>query len=328
MASTSRFAWLDHPAVYVIHENTEWVEPLRRALEEQGIRYGEWFVDDGMIELARPPPEGVFYNRMSASSHTRGHRYAVELTGPLLAWLQHHGRRVVNGRRALQLEVSKFEQYLALRAAGVRTPATIAASGDDQVLAAARALAQTPFILKPNRGGKGLGVRLFNAIDELERYLAGTDDRSLDGIELLQEYIRPASGTITRMEFIGGSYYYQVDVDTSGGFELCPADACEVGEQFCPAPGQEAGNKFRIAARDPDAGLVARLERFYRDNDAEIAAAEYVENASGERFVYDINMNTNYNQQAEREAGDGRRAMHRVAEFLGNELERLYGRSG
>ncbi|MFU8822047.1 MAG: ATP-grasp domain-containing protein [Gammaproteobacteria bacterium] len=312
------------PAVYVIHENNEWVEPLRRAFEEQGIPFAEWFIDGGTVDLSGRPPEGVFYNRMSASSHTRAHRYAVELTGPLLAWLQHHGRRVVNGRRALQLEVSKFEQYLALHSAGVRTPATIAANGTREIVAAARALDRTPFILKPNRGGKGLGVRLFNTVAELERHLADKEDGSLDGIELVQEYIRPANGSITRMEFIGGAFYYQVDVDTAGGFELCPADACEVGEQFCPAPGQEEKKTFQLAARAPDPGLVANLERFFRANDAEVAAAEYVENARGERFVYDINMNTNYNQQAERDAGNGQRAMHRVAEFLGGELVRLY----
>jgi hypothetical protein len=312
------------PAVYVIHENREWVEPLCRAFEEQGIPYREWFVDGGTIDLSGTPPEGVFYNRMSASSHTRGHRFAVELTGSLLAWLHHHERRVINGRRSLQLEVSKFDQYLALRSVGIRTPETIAASGRSDILAAARALARTPFICKPNRGGKGLGVRLLRSVAELERQLAVDEHGSLDGIELLQEYIKPADGSITRMEFIGGSFFYQVKVDTSAGFELCPADSCDVSEAYCPAPGEGARNRFQVVSRAPDAGLVARLERFFRENDAEIAAAEYVENASGEPFVYDINMNTNYNQQAERESGSGKRAMQRVAEFLGEALRKRY----
>jgi hypothetical protein len=312
------------PAVYVIHENREWVEPLCRAFDEQGVPYCEWFVDGGAIDLSGVPPEGVFYNRMSASSHTRGHRFAVELTGPLLAWLHHHGRRVVNGRRSLQLEVSKFDQYLALRSAGIRTPETIAASGRREILAAARALNRTPFIFKPNRGGKGLGVRLFQSVAELERQLALDAEGSLDGIELLQEYVRPAGGSITRMEFIGGSFYYRVNVDTSAGFELCPADSCEIGEAFCPAPGDAMKNRFQLVNAPPDAGLVAGLERFFRENDAEIAAAEYVENAHGEPVVYDINMNTNYNQQAERESGSGKRAMHRVAEFLGTALRKRH----
>ncbi len=311
------------PAVYVIHENPEWLVPLRAALEAEGVPWVDWFVHEGRVDLGAAPPEGVFYNRMSASSHTRDHRYSVELTAQLVAWLQHHGRRVVNGRRALQLEVSKFEQYLSLRAHGVRTPATIAASGRDEILAAAEALGQAPFILKPNRGGKGLGVQLCNDVGTLERMLDGLQDSgeiSLDGIVLLQEYIRPADGFITRMEFIGGRYYYAVEVDTSGGFELCPADACAVGEAFCPAPGEQPKQKFRLSQQAPDAELVARLERFLRANDAEIAAAEFVTSAAGERFVYDINMNTNYNQQAERAAGSGHDAMRAVARFLGREL--------
>jgi hypothetical protein len=323
-----RFPTLAKAAVYVIHENDEWVEPLRQAFAEQQIPYAEWFVDGGLIDLAGAPPEGVFFNRMSASSHTRAHRYAVELTGPLLAWLQHHGRRVVNGRRSLQLEISKFEQYLALRAAGIRTPETVAASGDEEIVAAVHRLGCTPFILKPNRGGKGLGVRLFNSVAELEQHLASDPERSLDGIELVQQYIRPASGEITRMEFIGGAFYYQVHVDTSEGFELCPADGCVIGEQYCPAAGLEEKKKFRLSATAPDAALVAGLTSFFRNNEAEIAAAEFVENERGERFVYDVNMNTNYNQQAERDAGNLRRGMQRVAEFLGNELRRSVASSG
>lgn len=306
--------------VHVIHENSEWVEPLRRAFDERGIPYAEWFVDGGTLDLWGAPPAGIFYNRMSASSHTRGHRFAAEFTAPLLAWLRAHGRRVVNGPRALQLEISKLEQYLALRAAGVRVPRTLAASGDAQVIEAARALGHAPFIFKPNRGGKGLGVRLFDSVAELEGYLATKPERSLDGIELLQEYIRPANGTISRMEFIGGSFFYRVEVDTAGGFELCPADECAVGDAFCPAPGEQQRKKFRLAASPPDTDLVSKLERFFAANDAQIAAAEYVEDAAGRRFVYDVNMNTNYNQQAEQDAGNTRRGMHRVAEFLGAEL--------
>jgi hypothetical protein len=315
-------------AVYVIHENPDWLVPLRAALEAEGVPWVDWFMHEGRVDLGAAPPAGVFYSRMSASSHTRDHRYAVELTAQLVAWLQHHGRRVVNGRRALQLEVCKFEQYLSLQAHGIATPRTIAASGREEVLAAARALGQVPFILKPNRGGKGLGVQLFGDVAALERVLAGLRDVgeiSLDGIVLLQQYIRPAAGFITRVEFIGGRYYYAVEVDTSEGFELCPADACAVGEAFCPAPGEQPKQKFRLAESAPDAGLVARLESFFRANDAEIAAAEFVTSESGEHFVYDVNMNTNYNQQAERAAGGGRDAMRAVARFLGRELERVLG---
>ncbi|MCC5913636.1 MAG: hypothetical protein JJU46_04605 [Balneolaceae bacterium] len=315
----------DRPAVYVIHENSEWVVPLRTAFNELDIPYVEWFVDEGYLNLDALPPEGVFYNRMSASSHTRSHRYAVELSEQLLGWLESHGRRVINGRCALQLEVRKFEQYLGLKRAGVSVPRTLAASGREQIIRAAEALGETPFILKPNRGGKGLGVELFNRVSELENRLT-EEPISLDGIALLQQYVKPANGSITRMEFIGGKFYYAVKVDASGGFELCPADVCSIEDAFCPAPGSEKVEnnsglpKFRIDREFNDPELVASLERFFCDNNIEIAAAEFTEDADGNRWVYDLNMNTNYNQQAERDSGNGKRAMHRVAEYLGKEL--------
>ena len=104
--------------IYVIHENAAWLEPLAAALDRQGLPWADWFLDHGAFDLSRPPPEGVFYNRMSASSHTRDHRYSAELTAAVLAWLAGHGRRVVNGPRALDLEISKARQYAALEAAG------------------------------------------------------------------------------------------------------------------------------------------------------------------------------------------------------------------
>ena len=59
--------------VFTIHENDLWVAPLRRELAALGTAHAEWFLDRGLLDLTRPPPQGIFYNRMSASSHTRGH---------------------------------------------------------------------------------------------------------------------------------------------------------------------------------------------------------------------------------------------------------------
>ena len=71
--------------IYVIHENKEWVEPLREGFDERGLPFEEWFLDGGVLDLGTQPPHGVFYNRMSASSHTRGHRYGPEYAGAVLA---------------------------------------------------------------------------------------------------------------------------------------------------------------------------------------------------------------------------------------------------
>jgi hypothetical protein len=146
--------------IHVIHEHAAWLEPLADALDRQCLPWRDWFLDQGAFDLSRPPPAGVFYNRMSASSHTRGHRYAAELTASVLAWLERHGRRIVNGSRALDLEISKARQYAALERAGIRTPDTVLVAGKELLVAAARQhFDNGPFILKPNCGFFKLATR-------------------------------------------------------------------------------------------------------------------------------------------------------------------------
>ncbi len=219
--------------VFVIHENDAWVEPLRREFEVLGTPYEEWFLDRGVLDLRRAPPDGVFYNRMSASSHTRGHTHAPEYAAAVIEMLERHGRTVVNGRRALQLELSKVAQYEALAAHGIPTPETIAVVGRENIPDAARRLGY-PLILKHNRAGKGLGVQLVRSahgLDQALAKLAASDDphaHPRDGIWLVQRYVEAPEPFITRAEFIGGRFLYAVRVDTSEGFELCPADACAI----------------------------------------------------------------------------------------------------
>jgi len=108
------------------------------------------------------------------------------------------GFRVVNGRRVLELEVSKADQMTALAAGGFDVPRTLAVAGTGGLPAAARKL-PVPFISKPSQGGKGLGVRLFSSHDEFDAYLAVPDyEPPVDGITLLQEYLQAAEPFITR----------------------------------------------------------------------------------------------------------------------------------
>jgi hypothetical protein len=287
-------------------------------LDRQRLPWRDWFLDRGVFDLSRPPPEGVFYNRMSASSHTRDHRYAAELTAAVLAWLERHGRRVVNGGRALDLEISKARQYAALEAAGIRTPDTVVVAGKELLVDAARRhFGGGPSIVKPNRGGKGLGVRLFHSPGAIADYLESLDyEPPVDGLYLLQQYVRAPMPIITRSEFIGGRFMYAVEVDTSEGFELCPADACAVGDAFCPS-GDESRAKFTIID-DIDPALKQRYESFLAANAIAIAGIEFIADADGTIYTYDVNTNTNYNPEAEARAG--RSGMAELARYLGGEL--------
>jgi hypothetical protein len=312
--------------VYVIHENDAWVEPLRAAFHEIGVPFAEWFVDDGLLDLAAKPPPGVFYNRMSASSHTRGHRYAPELTASILAWLASHGRRVVNDGRALELEISKVKQYEALRRHGIRTPRTVAAVSKASIVAAARGFSGR-FITKHNRAGKGLGVKLFDSVAALEAHVASDAfEPSVDGITLVQEYVAAPQPFITRVEFVGGRFLYAVRVDTSLGFELCPSDVCQVGDAFCPVgesaatAGAPATPRFSIIDGFAHP-IVERYQRFIAANGIGIAGIEFITDREGELWTYDVNTNTNYNPDAEKAAGKS--GMRAIARYLGDELRKL-----
>ena len=311
------FANVGTPRVFVIHENDAWVEPLRRELALLGVPFSEWFLDEGMLHLAMTPPEGIFYNRMSASSHTRGHRYAPEFAGAVLAWLKRHGRVVVNGERALQLELSKVAQYEALKAFGITTPDTIAVIGRDNIADAAKKIG-FPVILKHNRAGKGLGVRLLFSAAGLAEHIGSSDfEESRDGITLVQQYIKAPAPFITRVEFVGGKLVYAVRVDTSQGFELCPADACQTEAVSSACPTVAAGDKFQILPTF-EHPLLPAWQAFLSANDIDIAGVEFISDAAGHNFTYDINTNTNYNPEAE--AKDGRRGMRAIAAYLASLL--------
>jgi len=300
--------------IYIIHENDEWIIQLKQELEILNQPYEMWFIDELELDLDSTPPEGVFYNRMSASSHTRGHRYAPEMTGALLSWLKSHGRTVINDRDALRLELSKVEQYTALKSAGITTPETIAVNSIDLLFDATVKLNKTPFIVKPNRGGKGTGVQLFYTLEGLKSSIENDAlGESLDGMWLVQSYIKPSDGCITRVEFIGGEMIYAVRVDASGGFELCPADSCHVNDDFCPT--DSVGSKFSIH-QNYENDEIHKYKSFLSSNGIGIGAIEYARDSTGKRYVYDVNTNTNYNNKAELNDGGEIQGMREIAKFL------------
>jgi len=294
--------------VHVLHENPEWMPPFAAAFAAEGVDWDETLVTGGSLDLTAAPAEGLWWSRMSASAHTRGHTAAAEHARALLDVLEAHGRRVVNGRAVLDLELSKVRQLALLRAARIAVPRTVAVVGGrpDDVLAAA-ATVGLPVVVKPNRGGKGLGVTRFDSVDELAAALPGLDE-PVDGVLLVQEYVEPARPRITRAEIVGGELVYAITADTErGGFQLCPADACAV--DGTPA------SLFALRTEPLPSGLADAYESFARWHGLEVAGFEFIETADGRAVTYDVNTNTNYNPDVEAVAS--RSAARAVARYLG-----------
>lgn len=367
--------------IYILHENPEWIPPFRAAFERAGVEFGEIILTGGSIDLdsinresnmetrlessdknsvdsiESSPLSGVFWSRLSASSHTRGNAHSKEYGRALLGALEsrniesrsteskniessHTNKaqnpvRVVNASHVLELEVSKVRQHLALKNAGFIVPRTIAVFGKGDLLSAAERISQggkEPFITKHNQGGKGLGVRRFESLSEFGEYIESSEfEPPADGITLLQEYVRARAMFITRLEFIGGRFFYAVRVDTSGGaFELCPADACNIEDIKPQLAGAacEIGSNDKFSLREDinaDTPLVARLEGFLRAQNIDIAGIEFMEDTQGRQVVYDINTNTNYNSAVENALRSQGKpcAADRVVEFLANEFRKL-----
>lgn len=331
--------------IYILHENPEWIPPFAQSFKRAGVEFGEIILTKGSIDIDREPPQGVFWSRISASSHTRDNAFSKEYGRSILSWLQSNNRRVINGVTVLELEVSKVRQYLALSKAGFRTPKTIAVFGRADLLARAKEL-QTPFITKHNQGGKGLGVRRFDSYDEFAEYVESSEfETPIDGITLLQEYVRSKELFITRIEFIGGKFHYAVRVDTSGGaFKLCPADACaledmqqsaqsskeilpEIAGAACDINGNSGGiSKFSLREDISESTpFVKQLEIFLQNHKIEVAGVEFIETQEGELVVYDINTNTNYNKAVEDSlrAQGKQAASDRIVEFLREQFNDL-----
>ena len=304
--------------IFIIHENNEWVMPLAKELRNLNAPFEKWHMDTTTIDISKPPPLGVFYNRMSASSHTRGHRFAPEYTSTVLDWLEYHNRRVINNSRALNMELSKSLQYKELQKEGIQVPKTIFAQNKSQLLELGKNF-PLPFLTKHNRAGRGLGIKLFNKYTSFETYIKSENfEESVDGITLLQEYIKPITNVIIRAEFVTSQFLYAVQVDTSKGFELCPADACNLKEEYCPA--NATGNKFMILEKFSNP-ILTQYQKVLKNNNIEIAGIEFVEDKNKKLYTYDINTNTNYNSIAE--SLSNLKGMKAIADFLNKELQKV-----
>lgn len=308
--------------IYALHENPDWFPPFAHAFKAANLDYEEWLLTTGSIDLDSQPPHGIFWNRLSASSHTRDHTFSKDYTRAVLDWLEAHGRRVVNGRPVVEMEVSKVRQLTALKAFGIDVPRTVAVVGRDGLLSAAEKL-DTPFITKHNQGGKGLGVRRFDSLDAFEGYATSTEfEKPVDGITLLQEYVQPHNGFITRVETVGYEYVYAITADaTRGGFQLCPADACELDNNGRPVA---AASLFALR-EGFDHPIIGAFLGFARKHHLEIAGFEFIETADGRFVTYDVNTNTNYNPAVE--AAAPRSGPAQIAQYLQRVLAETYART-
>ena len=230
-----------------------------------------------MIDPERGEYPDLVFNRMSPSAWRRGHGNAIFSTLSLLEQLESRGVEVINGSRAYALEISKARQIDLMRRCGVAYPRTRLVNHPSQLSAAAAGLT-FPVLVKPNCAGSGAGIRRFDSPALLAAEGASVDFGP-DHTTLVQEYILPRDGAITRIEVLNGEFLYAIRIQAScGDFNLCPAQSTLSVERVLP-----------------EASIINDALNLARTGRLDVCGFEYVTDArTGRNSFYDINALSNF----------------------------------
>lgn len=300
--------------IEIIYENEDWLSFFETALKEIDQEYRLNNINNLELDLSQPPDDIVYLNRISPSSHTRNHNRAIINGEQYLEYLATYNRRVINDYRSINYEFSKIEQIKLLKRNGLAYPQTFFGSEKEPLLEAAQKLT-TPFLTKHNCSGKGLGIELFNTVDQFKEYL--NSDRfieSPDGVTLLQEYIKPKNNRITRVEIIDGKLVYAFYSNCSQGFELCPADACRTDLKSAAVCEVGEGGSLFTYIPEFKHQLVSKYIEICQQVGFDMAGIEFIEGTNGAIYTYDINGTTNYSPDIEKASGN--KAKQAFQEFI------------
>jgi len=287
--------------IAILDEHPEWSSRLIAELQARRLPYEKIDHSNHSYDPRdREPRYSVIVNRTSPSSATRGHGSVLFYAEALLNHYASLGVPVINPVAAYRSEKSKALQLDLFERVGARYPRAVVVNHLDKIL---KALDQIsfPLVIKPNIGGSGAGIVRFDSREDLE---AGLGDLHFgpDGTVLVQEYLESDEGAIVRVEVMDGQYLYAIRIvrDARAGFNLCPADICQVPEgepaptplEACPASAIPGLTVTRFDAPPEAIDTVLRLTRAAS---IDIGGVEYlVAKRDGQIYYYDVNATSNF----------------------------------
>ena len=283
--------------IAIVYEHKSWFEPLFAELARRGLAYDR--VDAASLSFSprHDPRHRLVVNRMSPSAGTRGNAHAIFSTGHYLARLQQYRVPTVNGIEAFAIDISKVTQLALLERLGLGYPRTRIVNRPELVSPAAADL-RFPILIKPNIGGSGAGIRRFDSPSEIRAAVAaGSLDLGLDQTALVQEQLRPKGGYIVRVEVLNGQVLYAIRVypDAVAGFNLCPADICQID-----SPSTAQATELRIERHELDEELERDVLQIAATAHLDIGGIEYfVDESDGQVYFYDVNALSNFVTDAE-----------------------------
>lgn len=284
-------------SIGILYEHPEWFTLLFAELDRRGIPWSPLQAEQLLFDPELPVPHPLVVNRMSPSSHRRGHGNGIFTVRDYLSHLEESDVEVVNGTAAYAVEISKARQLDLFRKCDVAYPKARVLNHCSRVLAAAKGL-HFPVVFKPNVGGSGAGIVRFDSLDQLA---AAQFDFGVDGTALVQEFLPARDASIVRVEILNGDFLYAIRIwPDLTSFNLCPADICQAERSppedlgACPieAPGKK---KLRIEREDPPRSAIEGALALAKAARLDVGGIEYLVNdRTGEVTYYDINALSNF----------------------------------
>ena len=331
--------------VCIIYEDEQRSEALIKAMISAGVpNIQKWLVTSGSLDIRHQPSrELLYFSRLSASAYIRNHASAIAYGEHMLFWLERNGCTVINGSTAFSLEISKMKQYIALGEVGIDYPETLVLSSREELMSAVpiwyRKTHPNVFYIKPVTGGSGSGVQRFNSLSEFQKsntvskstrvntrvsnntntmYLVqvGEEEHAVWYDIHKKGKIKGDKKVFYRAEFVNRQFLYCLCI--SAPVSVNSACPCDAPTRF--------DTDFSIVM-DPEIQFHNKREwdifknkciRFMYNNDIHVCAFEFSKPPGKSFIVYDVNINTNYSDIAEKRIPLEKRGMTQQAVMLAN----------
>ncbi len=193
-------------SIRLLYESDEWsTYALRNRIQEQGISCRLACMEDDLV------PEqflncDLVVSRVFASAQFRGHEKSLRQMPRLIAYLREHQIPMLNPYQAHFYEISKELSTRTLHDHGFPTPEVYGTFCKKEGCALEEVISELytgikyPCIVKPNCGGRTTYTYIVHNEEELRSALLQIPEMEM----IVEEYVEPVYGFLTRIEVIGG----------------------------------------------------------------------------------------------------------------------------